>query len=170
MSLATSVKQALHRWSEMGGKRGWHRKTHAGTIWPSGRVPSGSGFTYEADIRAILNGFKFDESMARWRLMSDEQKYSSAQRCSWKNKSLGTGRADQPLVDHRADWKAIWSVGPSRLTGTSLDKVATITGLDKAFGPLCRLITRVCGAKEQKPADQAKITKRQRNRSSGRLC
>ena len=59
------------------------------------------GFTYEADIRAILNGFKFDESM--WQMKIEElsggqnTRLALAKMLLEKAKSLGTGRADQPL-------------------------------------------------------------------------
>ena len=59
------------------------------------------GFTYEADIRAILNGFKFDESM--WQMKIEElsggqnTRLALAKMALGKTKSLGTGRADQPL-------------------------------------------------------------------------
>ena len=59
------------------------------------------GFTYEADIRAILNGFKFDQSM--WQMKISElsggqnTRLALAKMLFGKARTAGPGRADQPL-------------------------------------------------------------------------
>ena len=62
------------------GKTGADLENSCRTMTVSEEFRQAGGFTYEADIRAILNGFKFDESMWQMKIeeLSGRAKYPSS--------------------------------------------------------------------------------------------
>ena len=84
------------------------------------------GFTYEADIRAILNGFKFDESM--WQMKIEELSGGQNTRLALAKMLLKnqiswywTSRPTTWILRRLPGWKTIWSiiVGPFLLSATT---------------------------------------------------
>ena len=109
------------------------------------------GFTYEADIRAILNGFKFDESM--WQMKIEELSGGQNTRLALAKMLLEkpnlwywTSRPTTWILRPLPGWKInLWSIIAGALLIVSHDRYFErwvcnhYTGLDQAFfGPLCR--------------------------------
>ena len=84
------------------------------------------GFTYEADIRAILNGFKFDESM--WQMKIEELSGGQNTRLALAKMLLEKPNLlvlDEPtnhlILRPLPGWKITWSIiaGPFSLSATT---------------------------------------------------
>ena len=134
------------------------------------------GFTYEADIRAILNGFKFDESMWQMKIAElsggQNTRLALAKMLLEKPNLLVLDEPTNHLDIETIAWLENYLVNYSgALIIVShdryfLDKVATIT-LDLTKHSLDRYVgnyTRFVELKEQKLATEAKIMKSNRRK------
>ena len=142
------------------------------------------GFTYEADIRAILNGFKFDESM--WQMKIEELSGGQNTRLALAKMLLEKPNLlvlDEPtnhldietiawLENYLVNYSgALLIVSHDRYF---LDKVATITldltkhSLDRYVGNYSSFVEQ----KEQKLLNRSQELREatKRNRGAGRLC
>ncbi len=127
--LTTSVKQekALRQMElEMGGKTGADLEKLMQDMTLRKKFRQAGSFTYEADIRTILNGFRIRWVHGRWGgITGGQAPSSSGQDALGKTKSLGTGRADQPLGywDHRRKFRENYHspiiAGPFSLSATT---------------------------------------------------
>ena len=131
------------------------------------------GFTYEADIRAILNGFKFDESMWHMKIAElsggQNTRLALAKMLLEKPNLLVLDEPTNHLDIETIAWLENYLVNYSgALIIVShdryfLDKVATITldltkhSLDRYVGNYSRFVE----LKEQKPATEAKNYEKQ---------
>lgn len=135
------------------------------------------GFTYEADIRAILNGFKFDESMWQMKIAElsggQNTRLALAKMLLEKPNLLVLDEPTNHLDIETIAWLENYLVNYSgALLIVShdryfLDKVATITldltkhSLDRYVGNYSRFVE----LKEQKLATEAKTMKSNRRKS-----
>ena len=162
MSLTTSVKRRklCGRWSLRWGKTGADlEKLMQDYDRLSEEFRQAGGFTYEADIRAILNGFKFDESMWQMKIeeLSGGAKYpsSSGQDASRKPNLLVLDEPTNHLDIETIAWLENYLVNYSgALLIVShdryfLNKVATIT-LDLTKHSLDRYVGNYSSFVEQK--------------------
>ncbi|CTD00623.1 hypothetical protein ERS069979_01206 [Streptococcus pneumoniae] len=136
------------------------------------------GFTYEADIRAILNGFKFDESMWQMKIAElsggQNTRLALAKMLLEKPNLLVLDEPTNHLDIETISWLENYLVNYSgALIIVShdryfLDKVATITldltkhSLDRYVGNYSRFVE----LKEQKLATEAKKTMKSNRRKS----
>lgn len=130
------------------------------------------GFTYEADIRAILNGFKFDESMWQMKIAElsggQNTRLALAKMLLEKPNLLVLDEPTNHLDIETIAWLENYLVNSGALIIVShdryfLDKVATITldltkhSLDRYVGNYSRFVE----LKEQKLATEAKNYEKQ---------
>ena len=129
MSLTISVrrKEPYGRWSSIWGKTGADlEKLMQDYDRLSEEFRQAGGFTYEADIRAILNGFKFDESM--WQMKIEELSGGQNTRLALAKMLLEKpnlwywmSRPTTWILRPSPGWKITWSiiVGPFSLSVTT---------------------------------------------------
>lgn len=117
-SLTISVKRRklCARWNLRWGKTGADlEKLMQDYDRLSEEFRQAGGFTYEADIRAILNGFKFDESM--WQMKIEELSGGQNTRLALAKMLLEnqiswywTSRPTTWILRPSPGWKTIWSI------------------------------------------------------------